>query len=141
MALNYAQFEAQFAGLERRQLTVEPSGRLHCSSWMIASSTGNTTRPVRLPNPKPSTRNPKDSGYDTGTTGGQVTGHQSLPVQSAITGVMVTRLPGIEVSMSLTMASVIFATWAKSMSPAKPSPTYTSMLEPDWRLRHHLSAS
>ena len=29
-------------------------------------------RPARLPNPKPTTINPKDSRYDRGTTGGQV---------------------------------------------------------------------
>jgi hypothetical protein len=63
------------------------------------------------------------------------------PAQSAITGVTMTRLLGIEVSMSSTTALVIRATWAKAMSPAKPSPKYTSTLLPDWRLRHHLSAS
>src|SRR5690606_5204998 len=30
-------------------------------------------RPARLPNPKPTTINPKDSRYERGTTGGQVT--------------------------------------------------------------------
>jgi len=29
-------------------------------------------RPARLPNPKPTTSNPKDSRYERGTTGGQV---------------------------------------------------------------------
>src|SRR5690606_38617669 len=31
-------------------------------------------RPARLPNPKPTTINPKDSRYERGTNGGQVTG-------------------------------------------------------------------
>src|SRR5690606_29067891 len=36
-------------------------------------------RPARLPNPKPTTINPKDSRYERGTNGGQVTsGEQSL---------------------------------------------------------------
>lgn len=30
-------------------------------------------RPARLPNPKPTTINPKDSRYERGTTGGQIT--------------------------------------------------------------------
>ena len=42
------------------------------SSYLMA------TRPTRLPNPKPMPINPKDSRYERGTTGGQVSCHRCL---------------------------------------------------------------
>ncbi|WP_323042713.1 transposase [Gemmobacter sp.] len=40
-------------------------------------STLRAPPPARLPNPKPTTIKPKDSRYERGTTGGQVTGRKS----------------------------------------------------------------
>ncbi|WP_208394390.1 hypothetical protein, partial [Pseudochelatococcus lubricantis] len=43
-------------------------------------------RPARLPNPKPTTIKPKDSRYERGTTGGQVTDCKITKVDESRSG-------------------------------------------------------
>jgi hypothetical protein len=41
-------------------------------------------RPTRLPPPKPTTIKPKDSRYERGTTGGQVSGRPPMPLETML---------------------------------------------------------
>jgi hypothetical protein len=54
-------------------------------------------RPARLPNPKPTTINPKDSRYERGTTGGQVSfdPNETVVIDDSVSGVLAGRRAGM----------------------------------------------